>query len=289
MHQQLLPAIITCTLYCSNAFQSTILPFARTTKSIVNPRKTSFVILSLAKSKSSSKGFQKQSKKSNKKKIQQPQQQQQVEVEQREESTLEKAAKQQLSYQNEGVKALERLRDEQRSKEEDDIRKIREIKSVDEFIREDPNAAVIPEKVAMRMGNRMLPFVGIPLFGVMGTFVGFWYMATVKGVMFETNIVAYSTIFVLVIGLMGITYSVMSASWDPDVKGSTLGIDEFKSNVDSIKGGLKRSRETLIIREKMAGRSEEEVQNAIRALDKKELKDEKKKLSSMDKLKQELE
>ena len=79
----------------------------------------------------------------------------------------------------------------------------------------------------------------------------------------------------------------MSASWDPEVEGSTLGIDEFKNNVDSLKSGLQRSRENLVVREKMAGLSEEEVQNAIRALDKKEQKDQK--LTSMEKLKKELE
>merc|ERR1711862_475177 len=120
-----------------------------------------------------------------------------------------------------------------------------------------------------------LPFVGIPLFGVMATFVGFWYMATYKGVVFETSLVAYSTIFVLALGLLGITYSVMSASWDPDVDGST--------------SGLKRSRENLIVREQMSTLSEKDVKDAIQALDKKEKKEEKKGMSSFDKMKKELE
>jgi len=239
----------------------------------VQQRETSLVILNLAKNK----GFQKKTKKSPNTPPPQPQP----------EAVQQETPQTQQITKNEGQRALEQLRNEKRQKQEEDIRKMRDIKSVDEFIRDDPNAAVIPEKVAMRMGNRMLPFVGIPLFGVMATFVGFWYMATVKNIVFETNIVAFSTIFVLLIGLLGITYSVMSASWDPEVEGSTLGIDEFKSNVDSLKSGLQRSRENLVTREKMAGLSEEEVQNAIRALDKKEKKEEK--LSKVEKLKKELE
>jgi Photosynthesis affected mutant 68 len=37
----------------------------------------------------------------------------------------------------------------------------------------------IPEPVAMRMGQRMLPFVGLPLFLGVVTFVGFWYMESI--------------------------------------------------------------------------------------------------------------
>ena len=62
----------------------------------------------------------------------------------------------------------------------------------------------------------------------------------------------------------GITYSVMSASWDDDREGSGgLGIDEFKKNVGSIKEGLSRTKENALFREKMAGLTEEEGQRAI--------------------------
>jgi hypothetical protein len=52
------------------------------------------------------------------------------------------------------------------------------------------------------MGGRMLPFVGVPLFGAMGTFVGFWYMATYRDVEFEPALVAATTIVLLVVGLV---------------------------------------------------------------------------------------
>ena len=60
----------------------------------------------------------------------------------------------------------------------------------------------------------------------------------------------------------GITYSVMSASWDSDTEGSALGFDEFSSNLDNIKDGLKRSKENILIREQMAGMPEAEIQAA---------------------------
>lgn len=44
----------------------------------------------------------------------------------------------------------------------------------------------------------------------------------------------------------------MSASWDPDREGSLLGTDEFSQNVDNIRSGLSRSRENVVLRERMA-------------------------------------
>ena len=84
----------------------------------------------------------------------------------------------------------------------------------------------------------------------------------------------------------GITYSVMSASWDPDREGSFLGTDEFQRNVENIQTGLKRSRENAILREKVSGLSEGELEKAFSDLDRKEQA--KKKQSLESKLKEEL-
>ena len=62
----------------------------------------------------------------------------------------------------------------------------------------------------------------------------------------------------------------MSASWDEDVEGSALGFEEFGNNLDSLKSGLSRSRENAVVRERMAGMSEAQIQAAIKDLDKRE-------------------
>lgn len=171
--------------------------------------------------------------------------------------------------QNAGQKALERMRRAEAEKRDAELRKVAELREMDEYVR-DEGPPAIPEKVAMRMGSRMLPFVGIPLFGGMGLFVGFWYFATYKNVEFQPALVAASTIALLVVGLLGITYSVMSASWDPDREGSGLGADEFSTNINNIRDGLARSRENNLLRERMAGLPEEEIQAAIRDLDRRD-------------------
>jgi hypothetical protein len=104
--------------------------------------------------------------------------------------------------QSGGQKALAELRRERAEQKDAELRQLKEIRSVDEFISKTPDAAVIPEKVAMRMGKRMLPFVGIPLFGGMGTFVGFWYLATYRDMEFQPAMVAFTTIAILGVGLL---------------------------------------------------------------------------------------
>lgn len=190
---------------------------------------------------------------------------------------------------NAGTDALARLRRQKAEARDEELRAIREIKSVDEYIAAEPDAAVIPEQVAQRMGSRMLPFVGVPLFGVMGTFVVFWYLATYKNLEFQPALVAFSTIGVLGVSLLGITYSVMSASWDPEVDGSLLGIDEFKTNLGNIQDGLKRTRENAILRDKMAGLPEAEIQRAIKDLDKRDAMAKKKSMTMEEKIQSEME
>lgn len=86
----------------------------------------------------------------------------------------------------------------------------------------------------------------------------------------------------------GITYSIVSASWDEDREGSFLGVDEFQRNVASIRQGLDRSKENLILRERMAGLPEEEIEKAIAELDKRERR-EKSKESFQNKISDDLE
>lgn len=103
---------------------------------------------------------------------------------------------------NQGQIALQQMRREQAEKKDIELRRVREIRDTDRMLQDSREAAAIPEKVAMRMGKRMLPFVGIPLFGSLAAFVAFWYFATYKDLEFEPGMVAASTIVILVSGLL---------------------------------------------------------------------------------------
>lgn len=101
---------------------------------------------------------------------------------------------------NAGQRALEQMRRERAEQRNAELQRARDMLKQDEQVQE--AAAAIPEQVAMRMGQRMLPFVGIPLFLGMGAFVGFWYFATYRDMSFEPSMVAASTILILVVGLL---------------------------------------------------------------------------------------
>jgi hypothetical protein len=101
-----------------------------------------------------------------------------------------------------GKAALDRLRRGRAEQRDEELRRLREVRMADRLVRESPEAAVIPERVAQRMGRRMLPFVGVPLLGGMASFVGFWYMATYRDVEFQPALVAATTIGLLAVGLV---------------------------------------------------------------------------------------
>jgi hypothetical protein len=187
-----------------------------------------------------------------------------------------------------GQKTLQKLREKRQAEKDDELRRVKNLQVQDTIFQTDVNAAVIPEKVAMRMGKRMLPFVAVPIFGGMATFVGFWYMATYQNQEYQPAVVAVTTIGLLVVGLIGITYSVMSASWDPEApEGSVLGFEEFGTNLSNLREGLGRSKDNAQLREKMNGLPESEVQAALRDLERREKKAEKKAQSYSEKMKEE--
>lgn len=91
-------------------------------------------------------------------------------------------------------------------------------------------ATAIPEVVSQRMLRRMLAFSGIPTFlGVATFFVS--YALIVKGnVELPSYAVLLATLGCFGLGVVGLTYGVLSASWDEDRPGHWLGLDEFKVN-----------------------------------------------------------
>jgi methionyl-tRNA formyltransferase len=81
----------------------------------------------------------------------------------------------------------------------------------------------------------------------------------------------------------------LSASWDIDREGSLLGTDELARNMETIREGLKRSRTNALLRDRLAGLSEEQVQQELRNLEQRERQQQGKKDASFSsKLKDEL-
>ena len=102
-----------------------------------------------------------------------------------------------------GSQLLKELRRQEAEKRDEELRKLRDLRNTDALLAEEGAAAsAIPERVAQRMGKRMLPFVGIPLFGSFASFIGFWYLATQKDLEFQPAVVATTSFVFLAIGLL---------------------------------------------------------------------------------------
>ncbi|HZG37553.1 MAG TPA: PAM68 family protein [Nodosilinea sp.] len=91
-------------------------------------------------------------------------------------------------------------------------------------------STAIPEEVSGRMLRRMLVFSGIPTFSGVLTFVVSYYLVVNRVVELPSYFVLLATLGCFGLGVVGLTYGVLSASWDEGRPGNLLGLDEFKVN-----------------------------------------------------------
>lgn len=107
-----------------------------------------------------------------------------------------------------------------------------------------PQRSAIPNHVSNRMVRRVLLLSGAPTLVAMGVFV-LSYVLMSQGIMRIEPIVTIgvSAVF-FVLGLLGLSYGVLSASWD-DGPGSLLGLEQFGKNLQRLRvsmGTAKRDR-----------------------------------------------
>jgi hypothetical protein len=141
-----------------------------------------------------------------------------------------------------GRAALEAMRAESGSFVPGKAQRAPEALTPEELAPVDPTEGVMPEAVSQRMLGRVVPFAGVPVFGAMLVFVGFWYANTQLELDLPPMIVAYTTIPLLLLSFAGITWGVMSTSLDEGEEGSLFGAEQAKKNVDMMRAGLESGR-----------------------------------------------
>ncbi|PSN17253.1 DUF3464 domain-containing protein [filamentous cyanobacterium CCP5] len=104
------------------------------------------------------------------------------------------------------------------------------------------SSASIPEEISQRMFRRMLLFSGIPVAaGVSLFFVS--YFLTVRDIVdLPPYAVLFSTLGCFGLGVLGLSYGALSASWDEGRLGSWFGFDEFRTNFPRLTGAWKNAR-----------------------------------------------
>ncbi|MEM9088894.1 MAG: PAM68 family protein [Cyanobacteria bacterium P01_F01_bin.53] len=91
----------------------------------------------------------------------------------------------------------------------------------------------IPEAVSRRMLRRMMVLSGGPVALGVGVFFLAYYLQSNEIVEFAPSVVLLVTMGCFGLGVLGLTYGVLSASWD-DEPGSLIGLSEFKLNFGRI-------------------------------------------------------
>lgn len=94
----------------------------------------------------------------------------------------------------------------------------------------DPLTA-IPKIVSDRMARRMVVFSGIPtVFGCL-TFIASYAVVTRHWIELPNTAVVLVSMAFFGLGVLGLSYGVLSASWEESAAGTPIGWVEFKRNV----------------------------------------------------------
>ena len=102
----------------------------------------------------------------------------------------------------------------------------------------------IPSYVANRMARRIAFTTGIPTLSGMGVFIGSYFLIS-KGIAdISPTLTLVSSAICFLIGLLGLSYGILSASWDFN-PGSFLGFENIKPNINRMKDAFKTSQKDV--------------------------------------------
>lgn len=94
-----------------------------------------------------------------------------------------------------------------------------------------------------RILGRILLFSGVPVLVGFLQFPFFYYIKVILQIDLPIWVVYLASVFTFGGGLVGITYGVLSASWDPNRENSTLlGINEFKANLPIVLDSMRNRK-----------------------------------------------
>ncbi len=89
----------------------------------------------------------------------------------------------------------------------------------------------IPDVVSKRMVRRMALLCGLPSVLGIATFFVSYFLTTQVGLKFPHVAVVLVSMGFFGLGVLGLSYGVLSASWDEEIPGTKLGWQEFTTNL----------------------------------------------------------
>lgn len=94
-----------------------------------------------------------------------------------------------------------------------------------------PEGMAIPDVVSRRMAKRMALLCGVPSLLGISTFFVSYFLVSKDIVALPTAAVVLLSMGFFGLGVLGLSYGVISASWDEEHPGSLLGWSEFTLNL----------------------------------------------------------
>jgi hypothetical protein len=88
----------------------------------------------------------------------------------------------------------------------------------------------IPEVVSNRMIKRSVIFSGVPMLLGMLVFIGSYFIVANHLIKLPNVVVLLVSMGCLGLSVVGLSYGILSASWEEDTDGSLFGLEEFKTN-----------------------------------------------------------
>ena len=102
----------------------------------------------------------------------------------------------------------------------------------------------IPKYVANRMARRIAFTTGIPTLSGMGVFIGSYFLISRGIAEISPTITLVSSAMCFLVGLLGLSYGILSASWDLN-QGTILGFENIKPNINRMKDAFKSSKKQI--------------------------------------------
>lgn len=104
----------------------------------------------------------------------------------------------------------------------------------------------VPEEVSKRMARRMAVFCGIPTSLGMLTFIVSYFIVSQHLFKLPTIVVLLLSLGFFGLGVLGLSYGALSASWDEGRSGGRLGWSEFRLNLSRTIASWKESRQKAL-------------------------------------------
>ncbi len=111
------------------------------------------------------------------------------------------------------------------------------------------DSGTIPEVVSKRMARRMAFFCGIPSALGMLTFIASYFLLIKAGIKLPNVAVVLVSMGFLGLGVLGLSYGLISASWDEERVGTRIGWEEFNTNFKRLSDAWKSARQKKEISE----------------------------------------